>query len=377
MKANPKLSIILRNDKVRKDDTCPIYYSVRYRNKSKKFSTEYSAKKTEWNDKKGLPKDIRVANILERKKNEFEKWVIEMNISNKPFSFELIQDFFSGNSLEDFLEYYDNEIKRNIKSLKPNTIKGYRSNLNVLREFMDRITFGDIDIKFIEEFEHYLRNEREITAGGRYGHHKNLKATLCRALREKRIKENPYVEHKFEIPKPLAREIFLDERDIAVIKKLKIPTKNHGLIRTKEIFLFCCYTGLRYGDVISLEWKHLHRIGNHEFIVKEQNKTARKVSIPLPKEALEILNDRKGINPTRVFDDVSNQKLNFNLKKICAVAKIKKYTTFHIARHSFASVAVAKNKNLYVLSKIMGHSSIKQTEKYAKLNQSSLIDFLD
>ena len=295
----------------------------------------------------------------------------------------MIRDFFRGHPQDNFLEYYERALKENISGFEPNTIKGYKSNLNVLKEFKNEISFSDIDITFIRRFDHYLRCERGtdikrgIGVSGRFGHHKNLKAILNKAVSEKRIKDNPYVEDNFVIIKPSSRETFLDENEVALIEKLKIPKKNKGLIRTKQFFLFCCYTGLRYSDAISLEWENLKVISGRDFIVLKQKKTKKGVSVPLSKDALAILDCRQGIYIRKVFDPISNQKLNYNLKTICSLAGIKKVVTTHIARHSFASIAVMRGKDLYKLSKVMGHSSITVTQKYAKLDDESLCDVVD
>ena len=377
MKKNPKVSIILREDKIRKDDTCPIYYVVRYVGRNFKFSTEYACKKSNWDAKKSLPKDSRVTNILERKKIDFDNWVIARNVTDRAISLELIKDYFNGNEPDNFFTFYEQFIEENGKNHVENTLKGYRSNLHVIQEFQEEINIDDIDIKFIERFDRYLRHDRNLTNGGRFGHHKCLKAILNRAVKEKRIKENPYKEHEFEIPQPGVREIFLNEKDLLALEKLKIAATHKGLIRTKQMFLFSCYTGLRYSDIVTLEWKQIQLIEGRKFIVKEQKKTKKKVTIPLSDKALAILNMRKGVQAIKVFDDVTNQKLNYNLKDICLKAKIHKKVTFHIARHTFASVAVGRNKNIYMVSKIMGHSKLSQTEKYAKLNQSILYEVVE
>ena len=108
-KENPKMSVILRNDKKRKDGSCPIYYVVRYRNKSYKFPTEYSAKKNEWNKEKKRPKDSCLETIVETKKYEFGRWLSEMNIAKKKISLEVIQDFFYGYAQDNFMEYRTGE----------------------------------------------------------------------------------------------------------------------------------------------------------------------------------------------------------------------------------------------------------------------------
>ncbi len=107
-------------------------------------------------------------------------------------------------------------------------------------------------------------------------------------------------------------------------------------------------------------------------MVKTLEKGKVPAIIPLYKKALDIIKRRKGKNSKYVFDPISNQKLNAYVQQVCKLAKINKHVTTHIGRHSFASIAVSKGADIYKLSKVMVHSSVKVTEKYAKFSLASL-----
>ncbi len=139
-------------------------------------------------------------NILQKRKLEFDDWVMKMVNEKRPISVKLIKDFFSGNIECNFFEFYENVLAENLKRWVKSTLKGYRTNINALREFKAEIAFNEIDLAFLYRFDKFLRAERNLAEGGRFGHHKNLKVILKRAVREGRISENPYSED-FEMPK--------------------------------------------------------------------------------------------------------------------------------------------------------------------------------
>lgn len=137
----------------------------------------------------------------------------------------------------------------------------------------------------------------------------------------------------------------------------------------KYAFLFCCFTGLRYIDVSRLKWKHITEIGNGEYQIEVvQQKTKEPVYIPLSANAMKWL-------PDKGYDGRENYIFKFRdrsiiydyLKKWAKAAGIEKNITFHMSRHTCATLLIFYGADLYTVSKILGHTSIKTTQVYAKV----------
>src|SRR5690554_1412033 len=143
---------------------------------------------------------------------------------------------------------------------------------------------------------------------------------------------------------------------------------------TKEdIFVFCCYTGLSYADVRKLQKTGIAKgIDGRLWVLTSREKTETSSNIPLLPQALEIIGRYADYPPCvakgLVLPVLSNQKMNSYLKEIADLCGITKKLTFHMARHTFATtVTLANNVPIETVSKMLGHTSIKTTQHYAKL----------
>jgi len=144
--------------------------------------------------------------------------------------------------------------------------------------------------------------------------------------------------------------------------------------KTKELFLFALYTGLSYADIIALKWHQIHSDEKgSKYIFNKRKKTGETFIVPLLKPALEIIDSKIEKKEGLVFSSISNACVNRKLKKLAKKAKIFKNITFHIARHSFATTITLNNDvPLITVSKMLGHSSVRTTQIYAKVLQKKV-----
>jgi integrase len=141
----------------------------------------------------------------------------------------------------------------------------------------------------------------------------------------------------------------------------------------RDIFVFCCYTGLAYVDVHKLKRSEIVKgIDGNLWIYTHRQKTDNLSRIPLLPVALAIMHSYDK-HPQCIAEDtllpvMTNQKMNAYLKEIADIAKVKKLLTFHIARHTFATTVTLNNGvPIESVAKMMGHTSIKTTQIYAKV----------
>ena len=204
-----------------------------------------------------------------------------------------------------------------------------------------------------------------------------IAAAMDKAVIEGLIPNNPFraLDAK-EKPK-----IRASRREFLTVEELKV------LINTpcrfdivKRAFLFSCFTGLRYSDMKSLLWSEVHTAadGKTLYIEHRQVKTKKTVTIPLSEEALRwIPKQVDGID--RVFHElkVSTSTVEMVLKEWMKDCKIDKHITYHCSRHTAATTLLTLGANLYVVSKLMGHSSIQMTEVYAKIVDQKKVETMN
>lgn len=137
----------------------------------------------------------------------------------------------------------------------------------------------------------------------------------------------------------------------------------------KSSYLFACNCGLRLGDVRKLKWGDITKDGDKWMLSVVMNKSEKPVHIPLGVQARRWLPKRKGADAgSLVFESLPNDtNLTVHLKAWTAKAGITKAVTYHTSRHTFATMLLALGADLYTVSKLLGHSKIKNTQVYAEI----------
>ena len=133
------------------------------------------------------------------------------------------------------------------------------------------------------------------------------------------------------------------------------------LQQVKELFIFCCYTGLAYQEMSGLTKDHIKKWNNGSlWIEMYRKKTQSKLSVPLLPKAIEILEKYNYQLP-----QISNQKMNSYLKEIGVIIGVNKKLTHHVARKTFATtVLLYNNVPMEIVSKLLGHSKMRTTQDY-------------
>jgi site-specific recombinase XerD len=171
---------------------------------------------------------------------------------------------------------------------------------------------------------------------------------------------------------------YLTVEEIKVLKDQEISTERLNMVR--DFFIFGCYSGLAYIDLKNLRRCHLEYNSTNDvyFIKKKREKTNQPFIIPLFKPARDVLDKRargwqQMPGDTILLSVISNQKYNLYLKEIAALCGIQKNLTTHLARHTFATtIALENGVSLESTSKMLGHSKISQTQKYAKVTEMKI-----
>lgn len=266
---------------------------------------------------------------------------------------------------EQRLYYYDND---NMNYSK--TIHNLIRHLELFNA--KQVTLKEVTPAFLRKFLEYLRGDGANKYGGRlcqetiYTYFTILSILMNKAVRLDLIASNPF--HMLsQAEKPQRRTKKKEYLTLDELKRMSVAECDDW--RVKYAFLFCCFTGLRYVDVSRLKWKHIVEVGKGEYQIElVQQKTKEPVYIPLSANALKWL-------PERGYDGKENYIFKFRdrsiiydyLNKWAKTAGVEKHVTFHMSRHTCATLLLYYGTDLYTVSKILGHTSIKTTQVYAKV----------
>ena len=159
---------------------------------------------------------------------------------------------------------------------------------------------------------------------------------------------------------------YLTEEEIKTIMEKQFDLER--LERTRDLFIFSCFTGLAYIDVKALKPENIVNLNGVEWISSKRIKTGTKISVVLFEGAKLIIEKYKN-HPRKkghVFPIYSNQKTNDYLKEIATACGIDKDISFHMARHTFATLTLSKGVPIESVSRMLGHKNIKTTQIYAR-----------
>ena len=204
-----------------------------------------------------------------------------------------------------------------------------------------------------------------------------LAAALNMAVREGLIDNNPFklLDAK---EKPQKKSTMREFLTIEELRTLIATPCRYEIV--KKAFLFSCFTGLRYSDMMALKWNEIHKAadGKTLYIEHEQVKTKNMVTIPLSNEALKWM-PRKSKVDERVFHQlrITSTTVEVVLGEWMQEAGIQKHITYHCSRHTAATLLLTLGADLYTVSKILGHQSIRMTEVYAKIVDKKKIETMN
>ncbi len=255
------------------------------------------------------------------------------------------------------------------------TFKRYKTSLRHTRAFIQwkygksDIEIRKLDYEFLSDYSYWFRSVKNCSHNTTVRYLIYLKKIVLLCVKKAWLLRDPFIGFNLA-SKEVVREVLTkEELDSIKSKDFSIVRLQH----VRDIFLFSCFTGLAYIDVKNLRRNQIiNGIDGEKWIITQRQKTQSPTRLPLLPTALDIVNKYKDHPECTVQGTVlpvlSNQKMNAYLKEIADVCGIDKPLTFHIARHTFATtVTLSNGVPIETVSKMLGHSSLKQTQHYAKI----------
>jgi site-specific recombinase XerD len=294
---------------------------------------------------------------------------------------ESIKNILNGKSedkkviLEIFQDHNNQLAKLVGTDYAPGTLERYKTSLEHTRDFIRwkykaaDLEIQRLDYEFIADYEFWMKTVRKCSHNTTMKYLANFKKIVLICIKKGWLARDPFYAYKMS-----KHEV--NRQALTAGELRSISNKDFGegrLGQVRDIFLFCCYTGLAYADVYKLKRSEIiEGIDKEKWVMIKRQKTDSPSRIPLLPIALGILekynHHPQCINRDRLLPVLSNQKMNSYLKEIADLCGIGKSITFHLARHTFATtVTLTNGVPIESVSKMLGHRNIKTTQLYAKI----------
>ena len=269
--------------------------------------------------------------------------------------------------------------------LKDGGFKNYKTTIDYLTLFLASkyatkdVYLSQLSMEFVTEFEHYVRHNPikeydPCTGNGVAKHIQRLKRIINWGVEINWLKNNPFEKYSCPVKKNKRKK--LDISHLIALEEKNF--KNAALVYVKDLFLFSCYTGFAYVDVMQLNQTHFEKDGRGNVWCKLYRlKSDVLSSVPLLEDAAAIIKRYKdhpdAIKRNAVFPYLTNQFINRCLKVIQEACEFDVPLSFHVARHTFAKTVALKNGvPLETIQQMIGHTKITTTQIYADVDEEKI-----
>lgn len=387
MRKSISVRFFARKDRATDDGLAPVFMRIAIGEKRINIVTKINVKLSEWSVehsklKSNSDEARKINKLLEGFKFKAFDYQRELMSEGKEVTLENIKAKWYGLSFEkprmlmEIFKEHNDQMKALInREFSPLTFERYETSYRHTLEFMKwKYQIEDIDIKqlnyeFISNYEFWLKSVRKCDHNTSVKYLSNFKKIVHIAIKHGWLDKDPFVG--FKMTKREVERPFLVKEELERIISKQFSVQRISQVR--DIFIFCCYTGLAYADVEKLTREEITTgVDGKKWIWTSRQKTDSATRIPLLTPALNILDryadDPQCMNKGRLLPVLSNQKMNTYLREIADACEITKKMTFHTARHTFATtVTLSNGVPIETVSKMLGHRNLKTTQHYARI----------
>lgn len=370
----------------------PIYLRITVKGKRVEIATGHWIKPNEWDTLKHQAKGTSessslINNYLITTKAKILQTQNSFTVAGSPsITAEYVKEKLLGISPEkktllQLYDYHNSQMKEQIgKGFREGTYKHYVVTYDKVKAFLkfeykvDDLPLEGLSNKFVDDFYYYLKTTQKLSSNTAMKKIKQLKKVISIALKNEWLTKNPFANFKCWYKDPQREALTQKEIDLLASKSFS----TERLIVIRDIFLFSCYTGLRFSDVQKLTPENVMKgIDGGQWLTVDTTKTGDRCNIPLLQPAIQLI-EKYSIHPECLNKEVlfptrSNQKTNEFLKEIADIVGIKKRLHYHLARHTFATTITLNNGvSLEAVGKMLGQKNIRTTQIYAKMNDTRI-----
>ena len=383
------ITYLLYKAKTNSRGLCPIRCRVTYLKKRKEFSSGIFINPSFWNSKKQQAEppepDLDYINTqLSLIRQDLNQAFLFLQVKGTPFTVLDIYQQYKGETPKDELgvievyKLHNDRIKKLIGiEIKQVTYNKYLESGKHLQDFIKHkfkahdICFNMLKNNFLDDYEYFLKTEKKLQQSTLNKAIQRFRKVLKYAIAEDYLNKDPFILFRYKTVKKEVIFLSVDELQKLENHHFKITRME----KVKDLFIFCCYTGLAYKEMALIKKANVVKeFDDNLWLHIKRSKTSKLYKVPLLPKALEILEKYNDEDEVLIFKNISNQRFNGYLKEIADVAGINKNLTHHIARKTFASTVLLYNDvPMEIVSELLGHSSMKVTQaSYGKIVQKSI-----
>ena len=381
MKAIFRAVFYLRSNYVNKEGKTPVMLRIYLNNERLSIgSTGIAVQQSQWDREKerlkgrtteALSTNLELDNIQSGLQTIFKKVEMTDEVSLERIKSEYLGKKEDVDTLMSLFNKHNSDVARQVGvSVEAATLQKYNVCKKHFSNFL-RDKYGRSDIRLselgyivIHDFDIYLRTVVGQNPNTATRMMKTFKTITILGRKLGVLHHDPFLNIRFHM-EPVNRGFLTDE------EILKIANKDFGIGRlelVRDVFVFSCFTGLAYIDVYNLAPENIVTLNGKQWIMTKRQKTSVETNVLLldiPKSIIAKYSG-KTYRDGKLFPMLTNQKLNSYLKEIADICGIKKNLTFHLARHTFATMSLSKGVPIESVSKMLGHTNIKTTQIYAR-----------
>jgi site-specific recombinase XerD len=387
------IQFVIRLPKQQKNDQATVFARISVNGRRCEISLKKKVNQQNWDEAKGKARgtkdEIRKLNEhIERVRTLIADGYHELVQQKKVVTVDAVKSLFVGADDNEITliklgEYHNTEMK---DKLADGTMKNYYTTQKYIAKFLkdkyhrNDISLAELNYKFILDFETFLSkhqpkdHQKPLHNNGIMKHIERLCKMVNMAVTMDWLAKDPFAKYKQHFDK--VERFYLTKDELSAIEKKKFTIGRLQVV--KDLFLFSCYTGLAYIDTMNLTTGNIVKgIDGNDWLITSRQKTDTDVRVPLLPQAEELIkkyqDHPKAVNHGTLFPIISNQKMNAYLKEIADLCNINKAITFHIARHTFATtITLSNGVPIESVSKMLGHTTIRSTQVYAKVVEQKL-----
>ena len=351
-----------KKDYVRADGTCALYVQV-FLNGKKMLPLDIAVRLKDFDE---IKQRVRAAHqnakdfnlLIEKKLADINTIEVNYRLAGKILSLEnLTEDLNNPTARVDFIKFWTDEMARQKDILKSTTYRQQMTMLNKVENYKSPLFFYEINQDYIKGLKAHCKSKL-----------KNNDSTIASLI--KSFKKYLHIANQKGISTPISfseikNKTFKGNRtflEVTELQKLHEYWNSQFINETHKnmlsIFLFSCFTGLRFSDVTKLKAENIME----NFVVFTAEKTGKFQRVPINKTA------QKFINPGTIFNEIyTNEYFNRELKNIAKICGIRKVLSFHVSRHTFATNFLVCGGRVEHLQKLLGHYKIEETMIYVHI----------
>jgi len=390
MKSTYRVIFYLKKEKLKKDGTYPVMGRITVDGTQCQFSCKVNCDPEIWETKGGHAKgkSVMARNVnmeLDKIKSRIDQHYKEIVERDNFVTAEKVKNAFLGleyrqqtlmTLFAQWNEEYEKQVAGGLKA--PKTLHKYKSVYKHVGEFMkSQYNVSDMALKeitpsFISDFEIYLKTEKHLVHNTVNIYVKPIMMLMHRAHENGWVARYPFGEYK--IGKEEVDKGFLTEGELQALMHQPLLNPQRCLVR--DLFVFCCFTGLAYIDLRNLRQENIVKnpVDGSLWIHTRRQKTGVAENVKLMPVALEILKKYEGLcEDGHVFPVPNFTSICSRLNTVAKHCGIERHLTWHMSRHTMATViCLANGMPLEVVSSVLGHKSIESTQIYARITQEKL-----